>query len=68
MDKNIKIEVDLVNGIQVVESFDSETRVMEGMDAKDYLSDFNHEGVLGFEISEIDVFEIESKGYDIKIL
>ena len=61
----IKIEMDLINGMMVVESFSSDTEVGSGLKIKDFLKD-EFEGTLGFEVTKEEAQEVLDLGYSIK--
>lgn len=62
---DMKIELDLVNGMAVVDTFAPETTVMDSdADIRDYLKD-QIVGCLGFEVSKQVAMEVLADGYSI---
>ena len=65
-DRKMKIEIDAINGMAVVETFDSTTEVQSGsLKLKDFLKD-ELENRLGFEVTEEEAQSILDAGYSIK--
>jgi hypothetical protein len=62
----MKIEIDMVNGMDVVTEFSAETEIVTGsLKLKDFLKD-ELDNCLGFEVTEDEAQEILDMNYGIK--
>lgn len=64
--KTMKIEIDMVNGMVLVNEFSSDTEIVTGsLKLKDFLKD-DIDSCLGFEVTKDEAQEIIDSGYAIK--
>ena len=62
----MKIEIDTINGMEVVAEFSAETEIVKGsLKLKAFLKE-DFEGTLGFEVTEEEAQAIFDQGYGIK--